>query len=227
MKAAYVTAPPISPAREAIYLPALFLTVAWLGGLRVAGRVTFAAPPLFSLVLAVLLVAILVRSGAFAPERLMHAERSLVANLNGLALIVALFAASAQAFTLATPVSGLPLLLFNAFLFVLLVNTLVASPDRVRVLRSLMVVFGAAFVLKFVVLAALFDPSGGTLKRVLQILLEGVTLGSLSQEPMHAASGYAAFFTLLLYLIGLAMLPVRPPRPPRTHSTLPARQGEP
>lgn len=213
----------MTPAREAIYLPAVFLTVAWLGGLRIADRVTFAVPPLFSLVLAVLLVAILVKSGAFAPERLMHAARPLIANLNGLVLLLALFAASAQAFNLATPASGLPLLLFDAFLFVLLVNTLVASPDRVRVLRSLGVVFGSAFILKFVVLAALSDPSGGRLKRVLQILLEGVTLGSLTQEPLHPASGYAAFFTLLLYLIGLAALPARSPRPPDV--TLPATRS--
>ena len=85
------------------------------------------------------------------------------------------------------PESGLPFLLFNVFLFVLLLNTLAGSPDRISVLRSLAVIVGAAFMLKFVVLAAMSDPGGGALKRVLLALLEGVTLGTL--EPGAAASG--------------------------------------
>ncbi len=199
----------MNAAREAIYLPLLFLTVALLGGIQVAARVTFAPPPLFALVLAVLLFGVLVRSGALAAERLMNGARSGLENLSGLALLLALFAGSAQAFNLATPSFGLPLVLFDAFLFVLLLNTLVAAPDAVRVLRSLLVIFGSAFVLKFVVLAALSDPSGGRMKRVLQVLLEGVTLGTLTQEPLRPASGYVAFFTLGVYLIGLSALPRR------------------
>jgi hypothetical protein len=199
----------MTAAREAILLPLLFLTVTLLGGVRATGHLSFAAPPLFALVLAMLLVAVLVRSGALAPERLVNAARSPLANLNGLAVILTLFAATAQAFNLATPTTGLPLLLFDAFLFVLLLNTLVAAPDRVRVLRSLMVIFGSAFVLKFIVLAAISDPAQGRLYRVLQVLLEGVTLGTLTQEPLRPSAGYVAFFTLLLYLIGVAMLPGR------------------
>src|SRR6185503_4923382 len=88
-------------------------------------------------------------------------------------------------------------------------NTLAASPDRVRVLRSLMVVFGSAFTLKFIVLAALSDPAGGVVKRTLLAILEGLTLGTLTQTPFHPLTGYLAFFTLLLFLIGLALLPSR------------------
>lgn len=196
----------MSATREAIYLPLIFLTVTLLGGLRIADRVTFAPPPLFALVLAMLLVAVLVRARALAPERLVNGSRTGLENLNGVAVVLALFAASAQAFNLATPSAGLPLVLFDAFLFVLLLNTLVAAPDALRVLRSLMVIFGSAFLLKFVVLAAISDPAHGRLNRVLQILLEGVTLGTLTQEVLHPASGYVAFFTLLLFLIGLFML---------------------
>lgn len=202
----------MSVAREAVYLPLLFLTVALLGGMQIGANVSFAPPPVFSLVLAMLLLALLVRSGAFAPDRLMHSARSVLANLNGLSVLLALFAATAQAFHLATPRSGLPLLLFDTYLFVLLLNTLAASPDRARVLRSLGVIFGSAFILKFVILAALSDPAASTLGRVLQVLLEGVTLGSLTQETMHPASGYVAFFTLVLYLVGVAGLPSRGPR---------------
>jgi hypothetical protein len=203
----------MSVAREAIFLPLLFLTVTLLGGMHIGTRVSFVPPPVFSLVLAMLLLGLLVRSGAFAPDGLMNAGRAVLANLNGLSVLLTLFAATAQAFHLATPRSGLPLLLFDTYLFVLLLNTLAASPDRRRVLRSLMVIFGSAFILKFVILAALSDPAASTVGRVLQVLLEGITLGSLTQETMHPASGYVAFFTFVLYLVGIAALPGRGQRP--------------
>jgi hypothetical protein len=77
------------------------------------------------------------------------------------------------------------------------------------VLRSLAVITGAAFILKFIILGAISDPGEGTLKRVLYALLEGVTLGTLTQPPLHPVAGYIAFGTLVLFLIGLAMLPSR------------------
>jgi hypothetical protein len=199
----------MSAAREAFYLPALLLTVAWLGGVRVAERVALVPPPLFALVLGLLLVGVLVKSGALAPDRLMHPSRPALANVNGLVVIVATFFASVQVFNLITPEAGLPRLVCNLFLLVLLFNTLAASPDRVRVLRSLMVIVGFAFVMKFIVLAALSDPAGGTLKRVLLVMLEGLTLGTLTQVPFHPATGYLAFFTIVAFLAALALLPSR------------------
>lgn len=197
----------MSGAREALYLPLLLLTVALLGGARIADRVTFLPPTLFALVLALLLFGVLVRCGALAPERLMSVSRPALANLNGLVVLLATFFASAQAFNVATPESGLPHVLFNVFLLVLLLNTLAAAPDRVRMLRSLMVIFGSAFTLKFIVLAALSNPVGGRLKRALLVMLEGLTLGTLTQDIFHPATGYLAFFTLVLFLFGLALLP--------------------
>ena len=92
----------------------------------------------------------------------------------------------------------------TCFCSFLLVNTLVGYPDRISVLRSLAVVIGAAFILKFIVLAAISDPGQGTLTRMLQVLLEGVTLGTLTQETLHPATGYIAFATLVLFLLGVA-----------------------
>jgi hypothetical protein len=195
--------------REALHLPLLFLTVVLTGGLHIAGRVTLQPPSLFGLVLAIVLLALLVRSGALAPERLMHASRSRLANVNGFLAIAAAVLASAQAFTLATPDAGLPRILVSLFLLILLLTTIAASPDRPRVLRSLLVIFGSTFTLKFVLLAALSDPAGGRMARVLQALFEGVTLGTLSQPSEHPAIPYLAFGTLALFLIGLALLPGR------------------
>ena len=203
-------------AREAFYLPLLFLTVTLLGGVRSSTRIFLLPPSLFSLVLAVLLVGLLVRSRAFVPEQLMNARRSLLENASGFVVLATLFLASAQALSLATPESNLPRIIVSVLLLTLLLNTLAASPDRVRVLRSLLVMFGSAFTLKFVVLAALIDPAGGRLKRALQALLEGVTLGTLTQEPLGPATGYLAFFTLLLFIIGVGFL--RPA--PSTESAL-------
>jgi len=202
----------MTPAIEAFYLPALFLTVALLGGARIADRIVLLPPPLFALVLGLLLFGVLARSGAIALYRVMNGTRSGIANVNGLMVMVTTFLASAQVFNLVTPETGLPRLLFSVFFLVLLLNTLAAAPDRIRVLRSLVVIFGSAFVLKFIVLAALSDPSGGMLKRALLALLEGVTLGTLTQSVFHESTGYLAFFTLALFMTGLALLPARAPQ---------------
>jgi uncharacterized membrane protein len=195
--------------REAFFLPMSFLTVTLLGGVRVADRIVLSPPPLVSLVLAFLLLGVLVRSGALAPERLMNGVRSPLANISGAVVLLSAFLASAQAFNLAIPDYGLPRLLFTVFLFVLLMNTFAAAPDRVRVLRSVLVIFGSAFILKFIVLAALADPAGGWLKRTLVAMLEGLTLGTLSQQAYRPATGYIAFATLVLFIGSLALLPSR------------------
>jgi hypothetical protein len=199
----------MTAAVEAIYLPLLFLTVALLGGLRLGEHVVLVPPPLFALVLALLQLGVLVKGAALDPDRLLSGRRTALANLNGLVLLLTAFFASAQAFSLVTPDAGLPRLLCGVFLFVLLLNTLAAATDRTRLLRSLLIVFGAAFILKFVVLAALAAPTQGTVSRLLLILLEGATLGTLNQPASDPAAGYLAFFVLLLFLFGLSMLPRR------------------
>ncbi len=203
----------MTPAREAFALPLLFLSVVLLGGLQPGTPLAFTPPSAFSLVLACLVVGILVRSGALAPERLLHGARSILANANGAVVLGAMFVASAQLLTMLTPASGLPLLLFDAFLLVLLFNTLVTAPDRVRVLRSFAVIFGSAFLLKFVVLASLSNPEGGRMRRVLLAVFDAATLGTVSQDPMAPASPYVAFAAIALYMIAAAALPALPPWP--------------
>jgi hypothetical protein len=95
---------------------------------------------------------------------------------------------------------------------VLLTNTLAAEPDRSRLLRSLAITLGWLFILKHVVLASLFDPQAGWARRVVGLLLDGVTPGaSIATGP--PAVGYVAFGTVVAYLIGLLFLPGRPPTP--------------
>lgn len=193
--------------REAVLLPGLFLTVVLLGALRPGGPVPMTPPSLASLVAAMALFALLVQSGSVDPARLMHHQRSGLANLNGVSVLLTAFVASAQMITLVVPESGVPALLVWAVLLALLGQALAIGPDRRRLLRGLLVTFGAAFLLKFVLLASLSAPADNRVSRALQLLFEGVTLGAVSQRPPHPAEGYLAFATLLLYLAAISWLP--------------------
>ena len=195
--------------REAVILPVAFLTVTLLGGVRIADATSLVAPSVFALVLGLLVVRVAVQSGTLVPERLLGPSRSALANVNGLVVLLALWLASAQVIAVLIPESGLPRILFGVFLLILLLNTAAAAPDRTRLLRSLAVTFGALFLLKFVMLRELSAPGTGGLKRVLQTVLEGITLGVLLQPPSHAAAGYVALLSLVLFLISLFLLPAQ------------------
>lgn len=199
-------------AREAIVLPMIFLTVAGLGGLRVGHTVLLLPPPLISLVLAIILVASLVRAGAFAPHTVLNAGRSALENASGLTILFSLFAASAQVFTLVTPERGLLHVVFSICFFIQLTTTLAGVNGRRNLLRSLVVLLGSAFVVRFVVLDALYTPDRGLAKRLLTTIMEGATLGAIQYEPAGAVTGYIAFFTLSLFVIGVALLPASRPR---------------
>jgi len=199
----------VAVVRDAFTLPLIFLTVALFGGFRSANAqgMWFLPPPLIALILAAMLIGLLIRTGTLAPDRLMRSDRSVLENLSGAIVLATLFAATAQVFNLVTPETGLLHFIFTSFFLLLLWNTLAAQPDRPRLLRSLAVLFGGAFILKYIVLASLYDARGGLAKRVLMTLLEGVTLGGLQYESPAALTGYIAFFTLALYLIGVMLLP--------------------
>lgn len=210
----------MSPLRESFLLPCLFLTVGLLGGLRIGPEVRLEPPPLVTLVLAMLLISALVRSGTIRPDRLMNQQRTPLENLSGLVLLLALFGASAQIFNLVTPSDGLLHLLVSVFFFVQLLTTLTAVRDRPSMLRSLAVLFGCAFVLRFVALEALYAPGRGLMKRVMTAIMEGITLGALDYSPVGTITGYVAFLALGLYLVGLLLIGSETPSSDR--SGLPA-----
>jgi hypothetical protein len=172
----------MSAVREAILLPILLLTVALLAGAEPGPRIALVPPSLFSLVLATMLIAALIRGGALIPARLLHGSRTMLANANGAIVLAALLLASAQVLAVVTPRSGVPLFFVDVLLFVQMLNTLVTQPDRVRLLRSLVVTLGSALILKFVVLSALSGPST-RISRVLVALFDVATFGSITQTP--------------------------------------------
>jgi hypothetical protein len=121
-------------------------------------------------------------------------------------MLITLFFASAQAFNSVLPERGLLHWLFSFFFLWTLWNNQFSSFDPRRLLRSLAILFGTAFVLKHMLLASLYSPEGGWLKRVAGTLLQGVSLGTLDTPNFAPATGYISFFTLILYIAGLILL---------------------
>jgi hypothetical protein len=196
----------VSPVREAVALPAVFLTVTLLGGIRTGTDLRLIPPPLMALTLGLVLLAALSRAGVLEPWRLMNQQRTGLENMSGLIVLATLYAASTQAFNLVIPDEGLLHGIFATFFLVQLLTTFASVRDRAAMLRNLTVLFGAAFVLRFIVLEALYAPDGGALKRVLTALVQAGSLGTLTYVPNGASTGYIAFAALALYLFGLFLL---------------------
>jgi hypothetical protein len=192
--------------RESFVLPGIFLTVALLGGLRIAQNVRLMPPSLMTMVLALLLLGCLVRSRALIPEHFLNSRRTAPENLSGLAVLLSLFVASAQVFNLISPESGLLYLVFSTFFLVQLLTTLAAVRARIPLLQALLILLGSAFLIRFVALEGLYSPDGGMLQRVLIVLMEGASLGSLDYQPHAPVTGYVAFATLALFMTGLFLL---------------------
>jgi hypothetical protein len=199
-------------AARVLLLPWLLLTVALLGGVRVAARdraLVFLPPPLITLVMAALLMALFMRARLILPARWLSARYTMLENASHAVTLAALFFASAQAFNSVLPERGLLYWIFAAFFLWTLWNDQFAPFDPGRLLRSLAVLFATAFALKHLLLGGLHGgPEAAWSRRLLSALLEGVTLGTLDLPAFAAATGYISFFTLALYVAALAL--VRP-----------------
>ena len=192
-----------------VVLPFLFLTVALLGGLRIGAEsrtFIFIAPPLVTLLLAVLLILLLFRGGLVTFHQWIGNDLPPLTNVAHIWMFITIFFASAQAFNSVLPERGLLHWLFSFFFLWTLWNNQFSSFDARRLLRSLAILFGTAFVLKHMLLASLYSPEGGWLKRVAGTLLQGVALGTLDAPTFAPVTGYISFFTLALYVAGLVLL---------------------
>lgn len=196
-----------------LLLPTIFLTVALLGGVRVSAEnhaFVFIAPPLITLVLAILLMLLFVRGQTIEFHHWLTSEHPPLTNISHALTLAALFFASAQAFNSVLPERGLLHWMFSFFFLWTLWNNQFSSFDARRLLRSLAALFGTAFVFKHMLMANLYAPEGGWMKRLASALLEGVTLGTLDTPTFAPATGYISFFTLALYVAGLILLPPAP-----------------
>ena len=192
-----------------VLLPFLFLTVALLGGLRIGAEsrtFIFIAPPLVTLLLASLSLLLFVRGGLLRFHQWVGSDFPPLTNIAHTWMFITIFFASAQAFNSVLPEAGLFHWIFSFFFLWTLWNNQFSSFDARRLLRSLTILFGTAFVLKHILLASLYSAEGGWFKRVAGTLLQGVTLGTLETPTFAPVTGYIAFFTLALYIAGLILL---------------------
>ena len=192
-----------------VVLPFLFLTVALLGGLRIgtgSRTLIFIAPPLVTLLLAVLLMLLFVRGGLLRFHQWVSSDLAPLTNVAHIWMFITVFFASAQAFNSVLPERGLVHWLFSFCFLWTLWNNQFSSFDARRLLRSLAILFGTAFVLKHMLLASLYSPEGGWLKQLAGTLLQGVATGTLDTPTFAPATGYIAFLTLSLYVAGLILL---------------------
>lgn len=198
-----------------LLLPLLFLTVALLGGMRVAVDRTFVflPPPLVTLVMAALLASLFMRGRLVRLEAWLGSRHGVLTNVSHALTLLALFFASAQAFNSVLPEQGLLHWMFAFFFLWTLWNDQFSPFDPFRLLRSLGVLFGTAFVLKHMILAGLAAPGGSWTQRIATAIFQGLSLGTLDVPAVAPATGYISFFTLALYVIGLSLVAPTPDEP--------------
>jgi hypothetical protein len=196
-----------------IVMPTVLLTVGLLGGLRIDGQTrqfVFIAPPLVTLVMAILLGSLFVRAGAIDLRQWLAIDQPMLTNVSHLLTLLTLFFASAQAFNSVLPESGLLHWMFAFFFLWTLWTNQFSAFDARRLLKSLVVMFSTAFVLKHLLVSGLYAPEGGWLRKIASALLQGIAIDVPAFAP---ATGYVSFFALVLYVVGLllmAPIPVRP-----------------
>ena len=133
--------------------------MALLGGLRLRapdGAFVFLPPPLVALCLAGLALALFLRAGLVRGGAWVSAELPLLVSVANALTLCALFAATAQAINSVLPEQGLLHWVFVLCFFWTLWQDQFTPWAVARLLRSLAVLFGTAFVLKHVVLGALY-----------------------------------------------------------------------
>lgn len=199
-----------------ILLPLLFLTVALMGGLRLASpdnAFVFMSPALICLFFAVVLLVLFVRGGLIAFDAWFSDDYSTSHNISNGVLMLSLFAATAQVFNSVLPETGLPFWVVSFCFAWSLWNNLFAEFDNKKLLRSMVALFAFAFVAKYVVLAGLTAPvgEGGWLRSMIENPAKETVTWLLELPKYSAGTGYIQFFCLLLYFAGLYMLPKSAP----------------
>jgi hypothetical protein len=192
-----------------LLLPTVFLTVALLGGVRLpvdGSGFLFTRPSLITLILAAMLMLLFIKGDLIRVQSWLSLDHTPLVNLSSSLTIATIYVASAQAFNSVLPEKGLFHWIFSFFFLWTLWNDLFSTFDARRLLRSLSVLFGTAFVLKHMVLASLFSPEGSWSKRLAAILLEGISLGTIEYDPLAPSSGYISFLTIALFVSGLVAL---------------------
>jgi hypothetical protein len=194
-----------------ILLPFIFLTVAMLGGMRLAGTDSafiFLTPALLCLIFAAIMLALFFRSGLIRFDGWFGEDLPMLKNIANGGVLLTLFAATTQLFNSLLPEQGLPFWIVAFCFFWTLWNNLFADFDTKKLLRSLGGLFGIAFVAKYLVLANLTAPAGRTwFERLTENPGQEAVTWFLDLPRFSAGTGYIQFFVAALYLFGLFLLP--------------------
>lgn len=194
-------------------LPAVFLAVTLLGGLRFGiqdNAFIFLVPPLVCLVLGAAAMVLFVRSGLISSNGWLSQENALLVNAARGGVLLTLFAASTQVFNSLLPEQGLPFWVIGFCFVWTLWNNLFSEFDASKLVKSLAALFAIAFAAKYLILANLVSPSeGGWFQRLLENPGKETITWLLDLPKFSRATGYAQFFTIVLYLAGLYLTPNR------------------
>lgn len=194
-----------------LLLPLIFLTVTLLGGWRLSledNAFIFLKPPLVCLIFAVMLLALFLRAKLIRLEGWFSEDFTLLQNIANAAVLLTLFTASTQIFNSLLPEQGLPFWVFAfCFLWTLWTN-LFSVFDTKRLLQSLGSLFGFAFIAKYLVLSYMTAPvSESWWRGILQNPTQEFFTWLFDLPRFAAGTGYIQFFAVILYLIGLYLLP--------------------
>lgn len=194
-----------------LLIPFIFLTAALLGGLRLASpdnAFVFLKPALLCLIFAVILLLLFIRGGLITVDGWINEEFTILKNAANSMVLLTLFAASTQLFNSVLPEQGLPFWIV-AFCFLwTLWNNLFADFDNKKLLRSIAALFGFAFVAKYLILANLTAPTSESwLRGLIENPAQETFTWILALPKYSAGTGYIQFFAVLLYFMGLFLLP--------------------
>lgn len=196
-----------------VLLPALFLTVALLGGLRIAAgtsELVFLGPALICLIFATLTVVLFIRTGLIDIGGWFSESLPTLQNAANAAVLVSFFGASVQVYNSLIPEQGLPFWIVSfCFLWTLGVSFFTLADAR-QAVRSWVSLFAIAFLAKYFLLQNLTSTSEGNwLQRLWgDPTREAITY--LLDLPRFAPStGYIQFFCVGLFLLGLFLMPRR------------------
>lgn len=194
-----------------VFLPIVFLTVALLGGVRLgaSNAFIFLKPSLFCLIAATILLILFFRAGMIDIGGWFSETFSLLKNAANAVVILTLFAAATQLFNSLLPEKGLMFWVVAFCFFWTLWNNLFADFEPRRLLRSLSALFGLAFVVKYIFLAYLSEPTEkGWWRAVLENPVQEATVAILDLPRFSAGTGYLQFFAVALFMLGLILMPV-------------------
>lgn len=193
-----------------IILPAIFLTVTLIGGLRLSAESNaflFLKPALVCLIFATILLILFFRVELIKISGWFSDDFSPLKNVANGFVLLTLFTASTQIFNSLLPEKGLSFWIIGFFFFWTLWNNLFVDFQAKRLLQSLGSLFGLAFVVKYLVLANLVVSNEATwTQKIFESLMKEASFGLLELPKFSSATGYVQFFTLVIYVIGLILL---------------------